>query len=101
LQLLDALGKWSLIDTFVLVMMMVAFRFHIQNQLTWNWIEFLPDNFIVVDVVVQPNWGIFAFIIATVISLISTHVVIAFHRAAAGSSLDAEDQNSRAVRKSR
>ena len=101
LQALDALGKWSLIDTFVLVMMMVAFRFHIQNQQTWNWIEFLPDNFLVVDVIVKPNWGIFAFIIATVISLLSTHVVIAFHRAAAGSSLDAEDTSSIAVRRFR
>lgn len=26
---LEALGKWSLIDTFVLVMMMVAFKFHL------------------------------------------------------------------------
>jgi hypothetical protein len=101
LQALDALGKWSLIDTFVLVMMMVAFRFHIQNQLTWDWIKFLPENFLVVDVVVKPSWGIYAFIIATVISLISTHVVIAFHRAAAGSSLDAEDKSSAAVRRFR
>ena len=81
--IVGCLGQLVLDYTFVLVMMMVAFRFHIQNQLTWNWIEFLPDDFIVVDVVVQPNWGIFAFIIATVISLISTHVVIAFHPAAA------------------
>jgi hypothetical protein len=26
---LDALGKWSLIDAYVLVLMMVAFHFHI------------------------------------------------------------------------
>jgi hypothetical protein len=101
LQALDALGKWSLIDTFVLVMMMVAFRFHIQNQLTWNWITFLPNDFLVVDVIVKPNWGIFAFIVATVISLISTHVVIAFHRSAATSALDAEDSSSTAVRRFR
>ena len=101
LQALDALGKWSLIDTFVLVMMMVAFRFHIQNQITWSWITFLPDNFLVVDVIVEPNWGIYAFIIATVVSLISTHVVIAFHRAAADPSLDAQDNSSIAVRRFR
>lgn len=29
LAFLDALGKWSLIDMFVLVMMMVAFRFQL------------------------------------------------------------------------
>jgi hypothetical protein len=101
LEALDALGKWSLIDTFVLVMMMVAFRFHIENQKTWDYITFLPDDFLVVDVIVGPGWGIFAFIIATVISLVSTHVVIAFHRAAVASVLDAEDTKSRAVRRFR
>lgn len=29
LMALDALGKWSLIDAYVLVLMMVAFHFHI------------------------------------------------------------------------
>ena len=101
LEALDALGKWSLIDTFVLVMMMVAFRFHIENQKTWESITFLPDDFLVVDVIVGPGWGIFAFIIATVISLVSTHVVIAFHRSAVRSVLDAEDTKSRAVRRYR
>merc|ERR1719453_1402488 len=78
---------------------MVAFRFHIENQTTWNWITFLPDEFLVVDVVVRPGWGIFSFIIATVISLVSTHVVIAFHRSAVKSALDAEDNKSFAVRR--
>ena len=82
-------------------MMMVAFRFHIENQKTWESITFLPDDFLVVDVIVGPGWGIFAFIIATVISLVSTHVVIAFHRSAVRSVLDAEDTKSRAVRRYR
>jgi len=29
LMWLDALGKYSLVDTYVLVLMMVAFRFHV------------------------------------------------------------------------
>ena len=63
LEALDALGKWSLIDNYVLVMMMVAFHFHIQNQVTWPWLVMIPDDFLLVEVTVQPGYGIFGFII--------------------------------------
>jgi hypothetical protein len=66
---LDFLGKWSLIDFFVMVMMMCAFYF------------VLPlGNNLVVNVFVQPNWGFYGFLLATMISLGLGHIVLAFHR---------------------
>ena len=89
LQCLDILGKWSLIDLIVLVMMMVAFRFHIVSP---DDLEFLPPGILEADIIVTAGWGIFAFIIATVISLILSHVMIAFHRATIGSVFDTSNE---------
>ena len=89
LQCLDILGKWSLIDLIVLVMMMVAFRFHIVSPSS---LHFLPPGGLEADIVVTAGWGIFAFIIATVISLVLSHVMIAFHRADIGSVFDTSNR---------
>lgn len=70
---LDALGKWSLVDTFVMVLFMVAFRFHLASPTTHSLAESI-------DVVVVPLWGFFAFLVATILSLVTTHVVLALHR---------------------
>jgi hypothetical protein len=69
---LDALGKWSLVDSFVLVLMMVAFRCHIALA--------SGDNVLVVDVFVVPKWGFYGFLLATMISLGMTHLIVAIHR---------------------
>mmetsp|Transcript_14969 Transcript_14969/g.20920 ORF Transcript_14969/g.20920 Transcript_14969/m.20920 type:complete len:1071 (+) Transcript_14969:86-3298(+) len=68
LMFLDALGKWSLIDTYVLVLMMVAFNFKID-------LAFLHVNLVVI-----PNAGFYLFVVATIGSLIATHVILAIHR---------------------
>ncbi|GMH69373.1 hypothetical protein TL16_g05142, partial [Triparma laevis f. inornata] len=70
LMWLDALGKYSLVDAYVLVMMMVAFRFHIALQ----------DDSIVADVLVTPEWGFYGFLLATMTSLALGHIILAFHR---------------------
>eukprot|EP00656_Telonema_subtile_P002700 TRINITY_DN1122_c0_g1_i1.p1 TRINITY_DN1122_c0_g1~~TRINITY_DN1122_c0_g1_i1.p1 ORF type:complete len:2329 (-),score=412.59 TRINITY_DN1122_c0_g1_i1:67-7053(-) len=83
LEALDALGKWSLVDSFVLVMMMVAFRFHIGiPPVSMDGVLGLPGNLIALDVIVQAGWGFYGFLLATISSLIVSHVCIAFHRAA-------------------
>eukprot|EP00730_Choanoeca_flexa_P014305 TRINITY_DN6209_c0_g1_i1.p1 TRINITY_DN6209_c0_g1~~TRINITY_DN6209_c0_g1_i1.p1 ORF type:complete len:1010 (+),score=252.90 TRINITY_DN6209_c0_g1_i1:137-3166(+) len=80
LRVLDALGKWSLIDTYVLVMMLVAFRFHL---------PLLPEaveaqhGMTSLDIFVGPDDGFHTFVIVTVVSLILSHVLLHFHRAAA------------------
>jgi hypothetical protein len=70
LMWLDALGKYSLVDAYVLVMMMVAFRFHVSLQ----------DEAMVVDVLVTPRWGFYGFLLATMTSLAVGHIVLAYHR---------------------
>jgi uncharacterized paraquat-inducible protein A len=58
LKLMDILGKWSLIDFFVMVMMMCAFMFNLA----------LGDN-LLVTVTVVPKWGFYGFLLATMVSL--------------------------------
>jgi len=78
LTMTDALGKWSLLDAYVLMMMTVAFR------LTWSTPEryamnpgSLPGIF---DVLVQPQLGCYTFLTATNLSLVVCHVASAFNR---------------------
>ena len=63
---MDALGKWSLIDAFVMVLFRVAFRFRAQTR--------DDDAWAAVDVRVAPKWGFHAFVLATVVSLGVGHV---------------------------
>jgi hypothetical protein len=91
--LLDALGKFSLVrpgnvyfhygmlyanilpsrtlqvDTFVLVLMMVSFRFHLA-----------VENFMTVDVYVNPGFGFYGFLLATTVSLVAGHLILYVHR---------------------
>lgn len=69
LQLLDALSKFSLVDTYVLVVMVVAFRFHLDV------IESLG-----IDIFVAPEFGFYSFLLATCLSLLLGHGMLYFHR---------------------
>lgn len=75
LMWLDILGKYSLLDTFVMIMMMIAFRFHLLLPET----GFLKET-AAIDIIVLGEWGIYGFVIATVISLTLTHIILAMHR---------------------
>ena len=66
LRLMDILGKWSLIDFFVMVMMMCAFMFNLV----------LGENLAVI-VTVVPGWGFYGFLLATMVSL-GTHKQFTF-----------------------
>ena len=76
LMWLDALGKWSIIDIYVLVLSMVGFNLVIHSP---N-VSFLPKNFWMVEVSVVPVWGLFANLLAQVQSQIISHVCIYYHR---------------------
>ena len=68
LRLLDILGKWSLIDVFVLVFFIEAFRVHV------------PFNeFIIFDMAVEPQYAFFSYLTATVISLCMSHILLYVH----------------------
>ena len=75
---LDALAKWSMIDVFVLVMTLAAFRVSIQSPD----VAFLPEGFYSLDLLVVPKWGLYANMIAQLISQISSHFIIHYHRRA-------------------
>jgi len=79
LEVLDTLGKWSLIDIYVLVMLMVAFRFYISSSYVGGF-SLLPPDVLVVDVAVTPGWGIFGFVLGAMGSLLLNHVMIWHHR---------------------
>ena len=68
---LDAFGKYSLVDSFVLVLMLVSFRFHVDLDLP---ILSVIDSFVI------PRDGFYTFLLATVLSLIIGHMVTFLHR---------------------
>eukprot|EP01040_Poterioochromonas_malhamensis_P012185 gene12184-13321_t len=69
LIVLDALGKWSLVDFFVMVLMLCAF-----------YIQLWVGSNILVDVTVKPELGFYTFLIATMMSLGLSHLILACHR---------------------
>eukprot|EP01032_Pedospumella_encystans_P009378 gene9378-11041_t len=69
LTVLDVLGKWSLIDFFVMILMLCAFFFNI----------YLGDKAII-EVTVLPRWGFYSFLLATMVSLGLGHIILACHR---------------------
>jgi len=68
LKLLEILGKWSLIDFFVMTLFMIGFHFTI-NVSNLN-----------ARVKVVPYAGFYEFVIATALSLILGHLLLAYHR---------------------
>ena len=73
---LDVLGKWSMVDIFVLVVSIVAFRVSIESPD----IAFLPEGFYAVNLLVVPLWGLYANMTAQLISQVSSHFIIHYHR---------------------
>ncbi len=70
---LDALSKFSLVDTYVLVLFVVAFRYHLDLSPEQN------DSF-ALDVYVTPQFGLYGFLLATALSLIAGHLLVYYHR---------------------
>jgi len=72
----DALGKWSLLDSYVLVAMMVAFNFKIFLGPTHTG----HDEPIKITVYTKPEYGFYSFLIATMCSMALGHAATFFHR---------------------
>jgi len=73
---LDKLAKWSMVDIFVLVISIAAFRVSIGSP---N-VAFLTEDFYSVDLMVVPTWGLYANMIAQLLSQVSSHFIIHYHR---------------------
>jgi Paraquat-inducible protein A len=66
---MDSLGKFALVDTYLFVLMMVAFRYHLD----------LSDS-ISMDIFVSPETGFYTFLAATCFSLLIGHFLVHSHR---------------------
>ncbi|CAE8735643.1 unnamed protein product [Polarella glacialis] len=84
LEFLDAYGKWSLVDTYVLVMFMVSFQIEVSSTSPAVQAMIGPVGPIFsFKVVVQPGASFHCFLGATILSLVAGHVVTAYNRRAA------------------
>ena len=77
LIVLDATGKFSILDTYVMIMMLVAFHFHVNIPVTEQ--SQAPDGSIV-DVFVYAAYGFITLITGTLISLTLSHIITHLHR---------------------
>lgn len=73
---LDILAKWSMIDIFVLLITVAGFRIGGKSPL-YSW---LPEEFWNIQLVVVPMWGLYANMIAQLMSQISSHFIVMYHR---------------------
>ena len=77
---LDALGKWSMLDIFVMVITLAAFRHTL--LLPERVAVVLPNQFLAAGIAINPNWGLYANTLAQVMTQLISHWVIYLHRAA-------------------
>ena len=86
LIVLDVSGKWSILDSYVMIMMLVAFHFHVDIPVTE---QSQAESGAIVDVFVYAAYGFVTLIVGTLISLILSHIITHLQR-----SLEAHpDQN--------
>ena len=77
LMILDATGKWSILDSYVLILMLVAFHFHIEFPVTE---QSEIEKGSIIDVFVYAAFGFFSLILGTVISLCLSHIITHLNR---------------------
>eukprot|EP01062_Namystynia_karyoxenos_P018670 TRINITY_DN16966_c0_g1_i1.p1 TRINITY_DN16966_c0_g1~~TRINITY_DN16966_c0_g1_i1.p1 ORF type:complete len:982 (+),score=332.14 TRINITY_DN16966_c0_g1_i1:1235-4180(+) len=81
LQVVDYLGKWSLVDMFVFVMFVVAFRTRLASPPK---LALLPPDAVQLDLFITPHWGLHGFVVAAMLSLAVNHYQVFLHKRAAG-----------------
>ena len=87
---LDWMAKWSMIDIFVLIICLAAFRVSVNSPSN---LAFLPEGFYSLDLLVVPMWGLYANLIAQLVSQLSSHFIIHYHRKVAKRALDSYSQS--------
>ena len=77
LIVLDVSGKWSILDSYVMIMMLVAFHFHVDIPVT----EISQaESGAIVDVFVYAAYGFVTLIVGTLVSLILSHIITHLER---------------------
>ena len=77
LWILDATGKWSILDSYVMILMLVAFHFHIAFPVVE---PSEAEEGSIIDVFVYAAYGFFTLILGTIISLFLSHIITHLHR---------------------
>ncbi len=72
---LDQLGKWSLVELYLLLFILVTFRLEVASPET----TFLPKNFYALALSINPQLSIYTFCTALVISLATSNVIEWLH----------------------
>jgi len=88
---LDWMAKWSMIDIFVLIICLAAFRVSVDSPSEF---DFLTDGLYSFDLLVVPLWGLYANLIAQLVSQISSHFIIHYHRKITKRACDSYSQSS-------
>ena len=88
---LDALGKWSLLDFALLMMMAVAFRLQLDVPAAAHAHAPAASNVLPLQasLEVTAQFGMFGFLAACVLSLATSHVLLALQRRAAAAAVAA------------
>jgi uncharacterized membrane protein len=73
---LDILAKWSSADIFVLIVSLAAFNVRVTSPNT----AYLPENFYDIELMLVPLWGLYANLLAQLVSQIGSHIIIHYHR---------------------
>lgn len=89
---LDWLGKYALIDLYLMTMLSVAFRFNISTN-TIPLVDNIIHDLLTVDILVASKVGLLTFVISTCISLCLNHALLVIHRNAI--SIDEENDGAR------
>jgi hypothetical protein len=76
LMILDATGKWSILDSYVMILMLVAFQFHVVFPIVSETVEEAS----IVDIYVDAAYGFVTLLIATCLSLALSHIITHLHR---------------------
>jgi len=88
LHWLDVLGKWSMIDVFVLLMTLASFRLSVESP---SHLSFLPESLYSINMLVVPLWGLYANMLAQFVAQISSHVIIHYHRKTAMAAVHSQE----------
>jgi hypothetical protein len=92
---IDRLAKWSMIDIFVIVICLAAFRVGVKSPD----LVFLPDEFYSVELVLVPMWGLYSNMTAQLVSQVSSHFIIYYHRCIVKQATEAIQKDSRGEHK--
>jgi len=72
---LDQLGKWSLVELYFLLFVIISFDLGVSSPEN----TFLPEGFYVLQLLIIPEFSIYCFCTALVVSLATSNVQMVFH----------------------